>query len=411
MSLLTSGLAGSAALAAAVCSAADGALRARERSTGVEGPTIGRGDGSRARRHRALLIARFVLFLTVGVAVQSDPATTHAVGLPGQIAFALVVAALAEALARAIGDAAGGRSPLLGEAIPRLLEVLCYPLVAPTIGIDATLARLFPPSPARAEQRETAEEQFRQVVAAEADVGRDQQKLLTGVFSLGDTEASHIMMPRVDIVGVASDARWSELVDRVRSAGHSRLPVFERTIDDIVGVLYAKDLLAAVVAGEEPPSGWTSLVRPATFIPPTKPIDALLREFKASGAHIAIVTDEFGGTAGLVTIEDVLEEIVGEIRDERDREEPDIEHEGARRWWVSGRVTLDELSDVLEHGFSREGVTTVAGLVYELLGRVPRAGERLRVDDFLLVVERVRRRSIERVYIERLAPSTSPSTA
>ncbi|GAC1516343.1 MAG: hypothetical protein NVS1B4_10820 [Gemmatimonadaceae bacterium] len=409
MSLATSVLAGITALGAACCSAADGALRARERSAGVEGPTIGRGDGSRARRHRALLIARFFLFLSVGVLVTADAAHPDA-SLIRFLGLAIVVAALAEALARAYGETTGRHSRLVGGILPRGLEIVFSPVVAPTIWIDGMLAKHFPPAPRRREQRETAEEQFRQVVAAEADVTRDQQKLLRGVFSLGETEASHIMMPRVDIVGVSRDATWSELVDRVRSAGHSRLPVFDRNVDEIIGILYAKDLLAAVVAGEEPAAGWPSLVRPATFIPPTKPIDALLRDFKASGAHIAIVTDEFGGTAGLVTIEDVLEEIVGEIRDERDREEPEIERE-EERWWVSGRVTLDELSEVLDHDLSRAEVTTVAGLVYEILGRVPRAGERMRVAGFLFVIERVRRRSIERVYIERLTTAAAPRRA
>jgi CBS domain containing-hemolysin-like protein len=146
------------------------------------------------------------------------------------------------------------------------------------------------------------------------------------------------------------------------------------------------------------------VVRPAAFIPVSKRIDAQLRDFQSSRTHIAIVSDEYGGTAGLVTIEDILEEIVGEIRDEYDVEEPDIQQEGTSRFWVSGRVALDELTERLDTDFGVEDVSTVGGLVYELFGRVPRSGETLVHNHVRIVVERVRRRRIERVYFERLEP-------
>ena len=189
----------------------------------------------------------------------------------------------------------------------------------------------------------------------------------------------------------------------MRSAQHSRVPVFEETVDEIVGILYAKDLLAAVIADEEPSSGWLALIRPPSFVPSSKRIADLLREFRASGLHIAIVADEYGGTAGLVTIEDVLEELVGEIRDEYDDEERQVESEGETKFWVSGRLTLDDLSDALHYDFRRDDVTTVGGLVLELVGRVPRAGESLHIGPFRVIAERVVRRKIERVYLERVA--------
>jgi len=169
-------------------------------------------------------------------------------------------------------------------------------------------------------------------------------------------------------------------------------------------VLYAKDVLSAVVAGDEPAGGWTTLVRPAQFIPATKRVDDQLRDFRATGNHLAVVADEYGGTAGIVTIEDVLEQIVGEIRDERDDEEAPIESEGDRRFWVSARLTLDELSDALGHDFRHDDVATAGGLVYEVLGRVPRNGERLTIGAFRVIVERVVRRKIQRLYFERVEP-------
>jgi CBS domain containing-hemolysin-like protein len=274
------------------------------------------------------------------------------------------------------------------------------------VALDGLFERVLP-SPSleqRAEQREEATEQFRQVVAAEADVSRDEQALLHGVFSLGDTPVREVMVPRVDIVGIEQTTHWSEVVDRVRSSEHARFPVYDDTLDNVVGILYAKDLLPFVIDDDEPMQGWQSLVRPPSFIPTSKPIDEQLRDFKASRTHIAIVSDEFGGTAGLVTIEDVLEEIVGEIHDEYDDEEPEIEQEEGTRFWVSGRVPLGELSELLAQDFEQDDVATVGGLVYELFGRVPRNGESVQAGNYRLVVERVRRRRVERVYFERLQP-------
>lgn len=134
------------------------------------------------------------------------------------------------------------------------------------------------------------------------------------------------------------------MLDRIRSAEHSRIPVYEGSIDEIVGILYVKDVLPAVLADEEPAEGWTSVMRSPVFIPTSKRIADLLREFRQARRHIAIVADEYGGTAGLVTIEDVLEELVGEIGDEYDDEERLVESEEGTRYWVSGRLTLDDLS-------------------------------------------------------------------
>jgi CBS domain containing-hemolysin-like protein len=235
-------------------------------------------------------------------------------------------------------------------------------------------------------------------------VSKDQEVLLNGVFALGDTEVHEIMVPRVDIVAIDRDSPWSEVVDRLRSSEHARLPVYVESIDNIQGVLYAKDMLPWVLADHPPPDGWISLVRPAGFIPGAKKADRQLRDFQSSGTHMAIVADEFGGTAGLITIEDVLEEIVGDIRDEYDVEEATVEREGDERFWVSARLTLDELSEVIGHDFRRDDVSTVGGLVYEYMGRVPRAGEEFVLDGFRVVVERVVRRRVQRVYFERLTP-------
>ena len=284
-----------------------------------------------------------------------------------------------------------------------MIETVCAPVVRFGIWGDQLLHSVLPPSRDDAiEEREDAVERFREVVAAEAEAGGGDRVLVHGVFSLRDTRVDAIMIPRVDIVGIELDTPWSEVADRVRSARHARLVVFDGSLDEPVGVLYAKDLLAALVDDIEPASGWRALVRPALYIPPTKAVEAQLREFRTSRRHIALVLDEVGGTAGLIALEGIRD-----IQDEGDVERPDIERGDGGRLWLSAGVTLEALSELLGQDLTREDVSTVGGLVMEVLGRVPAAGESLTVADHRVVIERVVRRRGERVYLEPLAPEAA----
>jgi CBS domain containing-hemolysin-like protein len=401
-------VAGCAVTVATLCAAADGALLGGDPAPEPAPPVVGtlrRGE----RAHRALALARVLAHLVTGAAVARAAGLQRGDGARGAItalAMALAVVVVVEGVGRSLGFATAPRLAIAFSPLIRGLEVLLAPILRAGVALDALFERLMPAPTVeqRAEQREEAAEQFRQVVAAEADVSRDEEALLHGVFSLADTAVREVMVPRVDIVGIDRATRWSEVVDRVRSSEHARFPVYDDTLDDVVGILYAKDLLPFVIDDDEPMLGWQSLVRAASFIPTSKPIDVQLRDFKASRTHIAIVSDEFGGTAGLVTIEDVLEEIVGEIHDEYDDEEPEIEQEANRRFWVTGRLALDELSELLGQNFVREDLATVGGLVYETFGRVPRSGESVQIGAYKMVVERVRHRRIERVYFERVLP-------
>jgi putative hemolysin len=389
---------------AALCATADGALLSVDEAEAKADPRVRALLDVRERMHRTLAFARVLSLLVAGAGI-ALAADLHVLPRLERVALgallALVVVAIAEGSARAVGDALAGRALLRLAPAVRLLELALAPVTWTSARLDAALNRAFPPAGRDDVEREATAEQFRQVVAAEADVTHDEQALLLGVFSMGDTAVRDVMVPRVDILGVEKATPWSEVVDRVRSAEHARLPVYDESLDEIVGILYAKDLLPAIVADEPPADGWLRIVRAAMFIPGSKTIDQQLRDFKASGTHIAIVVDEYGGTAGLVTIEDILEEIVGDIRDEHDVEEPDVELDatGARAW-VAGKVTVDELSEALDWRFEHEDVTTVGGLVYATLGRVPKAGEQLRMGPFRVVVERVVRRRIRRVFFE-----------
>lgn len=405
MTVLVAFLAVIAAVAAACCAFADGALLAVDDDAPGLPPIVRALLERRERTHRALAFGRILSQLLAGAltatALKVSPVPPQQIALLVVVAGILVVVT-AESAARSAGDAIG--APALARAVRLItaVEHLLTPVVAFGAWSDALLIRLLPPSEPDLEDRQASLEQFREAVAAEADVTADGAVLLKGVFALGDTAVQDIMVPRVDIVGIEQDMAWSDVVERVRAARHSRLLVFDGTLDEVVGILYAKDLLPALIAGAEPPGGWRSLVRPAAFIPGTKSVDAQLRDFKAAHRHIAIVVDEYGGTAGLVTLEDVLELIVGDIRDEDDVEEPEVVRESDDRLLLSARVTLDELSDLTGQDFRRDDVQTVGGLAYEIVGRVPRAGESFVVGQYRLVVDRVVRRRIERVSLERL---------
>ena len=396
------------AVVGGACSMADGALLSFDPAAApAEHP--GGAIHDRERAHRALSALRVLAHVGAGAAIAQGlwatgwPFATRALVA---VLLAIALVALVEGMARSIGYGLGSRAFDALRDFVRATTLLLRPVVALGAALERSLQRVLPAASGAAEEESSAE-RFREVIAAEAEVSSAEEALLHGVFSLGDTEVREIMIPRVDIVGIAATTPWSEVLDRVRSSEHARFPVYDETLDNIIGVLYAKDLLGAVVAEEEPEGGWLRLVRGAVFIPTTKTIDAQLRDFKSSRTHIAIVSDEYGGTAGLITIEDVLEEIVGEIRDEYDVEEPDVEREGAARFWVAGRVPADELIEMLGVDFGVEDVATVGGLVYALFGRVPRSGESITRSGVRLVVERVRRRRIERVYFERLQPALS----
>jgi putative hemolysin len=405
---------------ATVATVADGALLASVPTVETpdsEPPSTGRpADRSlpaRERAHRALAFLRVAAHGTTGgaiaVALSGGGSPTALSGL-GLLGAAVTSVLITESIARALGDILHDSATRVLAPFTRATEALLWPVVQLGAALDRGLQRFVVPPRSPEDARETAAEQFRQVVEAEPSVSNVTRDLLLGVFDFGETTVSDVMVPRVDMIALDRDTPWNEVVDRVRSAHHSRVPVYVGSVDEIVGVLYAKDLLSAVIADEEPADDWTALIREAQYIPSTKRIADQLRDFKSSHTHIAIVVDEYGGTEGMVTIEDILEELVGEIRDEYDDEERHIEEEDGVRYWVSGRLTLDELSDALDADFRRDEVSTIGGLIFELLGRVPRAGETLDIEGFRVIVERVVRRKVARVFLER-RPRVDPEGA
>jgi putative hemolysin len=238
------------------------------------------------------------------------------------------------------------------------------------------------------------------VAEEEGSIEEDEKDLIHSIFEFGDTVVREVMVPRPDMVTLRSDVSLDDALDRVIEAGYSRVPLYEGDTDNIVGILYAKDLLKSIVA---------ALGRPATFVPEQKKVADLLREMQSDRVHMVMVFDEYGGVAGLCTIEDVLEEIVGEIVDEYDKEEPLVEPIDDVTMRVDGRLSIDDVNDLLGAELPDDEWDTVGGLVYGLIGRVPVVGETVRFDSLEFRTERVAGRRIQKVVITQLPPESEPT--
>jgi len=238
------------------------------------------------------------------------------------------------------------------------------------------------------------------VAAQEASIETEERELIHSIFEFGDTVVREVMLPRPDMVAVEADATVDEAIRIAIAAGKSRLPAYDVTTDDIIGLVFLKDLVTRSGSGEgnEPVR---QMLRPAHFVPESKRVAELLRQMQTEKFHMAVVIDEHGGTAGLVTMEDLLEEIVGEITDEYDIDEPQVEQlpDGGVR--VPGRTPIDEVNELLGADLPQEEWDTVGGLVLDALGHVPIEGECARVDGLEFCAERVQGRRIVLVRISR----------
>jgi putative hemolysin len=241
------------------------------------------------------------------------------------------------------------------------------------------------------------------VAAQEDTIETEERELIHSIFQFGDTVVREVMLPRTDMVAVEADATVDEAIATAIAAGKSRLPAYEDTHDDIVGLVFLKDLVARTAEGQGAEPVRESL-RPAHVVPESKRVAELLREMQTEKFHMAIVVDEYGGTAGLVTMEDLLEEIVGEITDEYDVAEPVVEKLANGVLRVPGRTPIDEVNELLDADLPQEEWDTVGGLVFNTLGHVPIEGECLRVDGLEFCAERVQGRRIVSVIITRLPP-------
>jgi magnesium and cobalt exporter, CNNM family len=240
-------------------------------------------------------------------------------------------------------------------------------------------------------------------------IEREERQLIRSVVDFNETLVREVMTPRPDIVAISSSSTVGDARTLFREQEYSRVPVFTDNLDNIVGIIYVKDLMLAVAVRDDEPV--TTYVRPALFVPETKRVPELLREFQRRQAQMAIVVDEYGGTAGLATIEDLLEEIVGEIRDEYDVEAEPIVEEEDGAWTFSAKVNIAEVNERLGVRIQPEGFETVGGYLLSQVGRVPAVGETFEIDGLEVVVLEAERRRIHKVRMRRLPqPEPQPTS-
>lgn len=256
-----------------------------------------------------------------------------------------------------------------------------------------------------------AEEEIKTLVESAQESGEieaEEKQLLHSVFEFTDTIAREVMTPRVDVDALPITSEPAEVMKLIHESGHSRIPLYEATDDQIVGIIHAKDLLMAMVAGRQ--INLRSLMRPAYFVPESKPLHELLAEMRSNRTQMAVVQDEFGGTAGLLTIEDIVEELVGDIMDEYDVEEPDIVpmDEG---WSVDGRMHLDDLNAAVGADFDSEEFDTVGGLVFGAFGRQPKLRESMDIEGYRFTVLHTDGRRINRLFLEKVPAMSNVNEA
>lgn len=274
-------------------------------------------------------------------------------------------------------------------------------------GIFSGLAKLF------SGRKRVFEEELHELMEASEEEGlinEEESEMIRAIFALGETVVREVMVPRTDMACIPADVTCEELLAIIIGCGHSRIPVYDGTIDNITGVLYAKDLLK--FWGKSPADlDINAIARPPFYIPETKKLEELLQEFKKRRVHIAIVIDEYGGTSGLITIEDLLEQIVGDIQDEYDSEEELLQLQSDGTTVVDARLSIEEFEQHFDVEVEREKFDTVGGLIFHLLGRIPRNGDQVKCNGILLTVLSAGERRIGKLRAEKIIAAPEETVA
>ena len=229
------------------------------------------------------------------------------------------------------------------------------------------------------------ESESSQSESQEEIIQEEKQDMIEGVEGLSSTTVKEVMIPRIDVDFISSDCKKDELIEKIIASGHSRFPVYSESTDNVVGVLYVKDLLKAIANNEE--IDILKILRKPYFVPESKIIHSLLREFKRRHLHIAIAIDEYGGISGIVTMEDIIEEIVGDIQDEFDKENEDIIFINENSWLCDARINLSDLNETIETQFPEEDFDSLGGFVFDLFGKVPVKFEKVCWNNFEFIIQ------------------------
>jgi CBS domain containing-hemolysin-like protein len=309
----------------------------------------------------------------------------------------------AELLPKSVARRHADRMTLLLVRPVRLLSLLVYPVVVALVAAGHFLLRLVPGFEPPRKSPYVTEEEIKVLVEKGEEMGdleEDEREMVTAIFDLDRSVVREVMVPRVDVTAVEADATLAEVVETVTASGHTRLPVYEETLDNVVGILHAKDLLR-YLNPDAGPFQIRAVMREAFFVPEMKNAKDLLEEMRARRSHFAVVVDEYGGTAGIISLEDLIEEIVGEIRDEYDVEEEDpIVFLGDNTAMVAGATPIDDVNDELDINLPTEEYDSLGGWVVGQFGRVPDIGEETMFGDVRFVVESVSNNRVRRVRVE-----------
>jgi CBS domain containing-hemolysin-like protein len=403
-------------LTAAFAATAETALSSTSRSVHVR--TLAESGDRRARQVARLhqrpneYLSTILMLNTVAIIVASQAAVSVASSMPETL-VTLVLAAVAliacEIAPKSFALRYNEQIALqIGRPVALLTTVL-RPVVAGLTWVGTLPLRLIDRD-GKVRGPFVTEQDLKMLVNVgeqEGVVEEEEREMIHGVLELTDKVAREVMVPRVDVVALDADDTIDDVVRVVGESGHSRIPVYEESIDNIIGVIYAKDVLLR--ARDPKPPSLRELARAAYFTPETKRAGELLHDMQVRNVHIAIVVDEYGGTAGIITIEDLIEEIVGEIRDEYDsHEEEEIQFLGDNEVLVTARLGLDDAKELLHLDIDPEEmeVDSIGGLVYERLGEIPKPGATVQVGDMTLTVEAVERQSIRTVRITSPRPFT-----
>jgi CBS domain containing-hemolysin-like protein len=417
-------LLGTAMVFAAAETAVAAVRRARVQQLLDEGSGAAR-DLQKLLENSTGLVGTTRLVITAAV-ISADTLLVGALGAPlaaalGSTGWALTlltaaVLLVALVLVQQVGHAMGSRNAegvALGVAAPARVAVLALSPVVKLLEAAGSLIYRYPNVPARDATGGVTEAGIMlQVDVAEEEgvLEEDEGEMIRSIFEFGDTVAREVMVPRIDMEAAPTTMPLGDVVDQAIESGHSRVPIYDGSLDKIVGLFYVKDALRFLREGRRDVD-IREVMRPAYFVPETKKVDELLREMQARRVHVAIVVDEYGGTAGLVTIEDILEEIVGEIQDEFDAEEVMVQQVSEHEAVVDAMLMLDDVNDLLSMKLEEEDVDTLGGYVYAKLGRVPEKGDEVAIDGVRLVVEDVEGNRITKVRIIKSVAAAPPDPA
>jgi magnesium and cobalt exporter, CNNM family len=362
----------------------------------------------RGRLHGTLLLIEnffLVLAVVLSTVIALDLLSPAAAAAAASLAMSIVVVVFAKLVPKGLASRDPDRLALFAAYPIMLLMKLLSPVSRPVTTLADLMTGRTDAKPLSCTAVVTEEDIKAMINLGEEEgaLKEEETELLHKVFEFGDTVASEAMRPRTEIVSVPASAAVRDVLALVSEFGYSRYPAIEKTVDTVVGIIYVKDLLIAMagrdVRHEDPIHPF---IRQAYFIPENKRVSELLAEMQRDKFQIAIVIDEFGGTAGIVTLEDLIEEIVGSIHDELDAEEKDVQVVDEKNVVVSGQAQIDEVNELLDVQIQSKDFNTIGGFVFGLFGRMPRAGEQLRTKELKFEVLELEGRKIDKIKITKL---------